>query len=168
MSWNSARWRLYPLVGMLAMLLAMTWSLSSCAIIPVAAVCSARIECFPAALVASARDFREVRMVGRSEAKQEQRCALRFGFGVAALGHGHQAVGRDRDIAVGRVQDDRSALAHHLRSVGGDELALRVDLHRAVAGVSFAGGGLHDQESLAVDRDVERVAGRLHGACTEV
>src|SRR5258707_69180 len=237
MSWNSARWRLYPVVRMLAMLLAMTWTLSSWAIIPVAAVCSARMVCFPDAQVASARNFGELldgilvkiallleeqadlaigagdldqpghlddavdvrflgraldqaglgvrhggdagrgqevvgavllQLLGRIEAHQAQLSALRFGLRVAALGHGHHAVGRDRDIAVGRLQDDRSALAHHLRSVGGDELTLRVDLHRAVAGVSFAGGSLHDQESLAVDRDVEWVAGRLHGASTEV
>src|SRR5258705_8270457 len=60
MSWNSARWRLYPVVRMLAMLLAMTWTLSSWAIIPVAAVCSARMVCFPDAQVASARNFGEL------------------------------------------------------------------------------------------------------------
>src|SRR5258708_8241649 len=60
MSWNSARWRLYPVVRMLAMLLAMTWTLSSWAIIPVAAVCNARMVCFPDAHAASARNFGEL------------------------------------------------------------------------------------------------------------
>src|SRR5437879_6480445 len=45
---------------MLAILLAMTWTLSSWAIMPVAAVCSARMVCFPDAQVASARNFGEL------------------------------------------------------------------------------------------------------------
>jgi hypothetical protein len=48
-----------------------------------------------------------------------------------------------------------------LSPVRGHELALVVDLQRAVAGVALAARRLHHQEAVAVDRDVERVAGLL-------
>ncbi len=38
----------------------------------------------------------------------------------------------------------------------------------AVTGVALAAGGLHHQEALAVDRDVEWIAGRLEGALLQV
>ena len=48
--------------------------------------------------------------------------------------------------------------------VAGHELAGGVDLQRAVAGVALAARGLHHQEGVAVDGDVERIAGLLDRA----
>ena len=45
---------------------------------------------------------------------------------------------------------------------------LRVDLQRAVAGVALAARRLHHQEAVAVDGDVERIAGLLDRALAEV
>ena len=61
-----------------------------------------------------------------------------------------------------------SGLAEHLVALAGDELAVAVDLQRAVAGVALAARRLHDQEAVAVDRDVERIAGLLHRALAQI
>ncbi len=65
-------------------------------------------------------------------------------------------------LSVG-LELDRPAVAEHAVAGAGHELALGVDLQRAVAGVALAARGLHDQEGVAVDGDVERVAGRRVG-----
>src|SRR3979409_70136 len=141
MSWNSARWRLYPVVRMLAMLLAMTWTLSSWAIIPVAAVCSARMVCFPDAQVASARNFGELLdgiLVKMPFLLQEE--AARVGIGARDLdqpGHLDDAV----DVRfLGRALDQAGLGVRH----GGDagrgqevvgavllQLLRRVEAHEA-------------------------------------
>jgi hypothetical protein len=50
----------------------------------------------------------------------------------------------------------------------GDELALAVDLQRAVARVTLAARRLHREECIAADRDIKRIAGRLHRTLREV
>ncbi len=56
---------------------------------------------------------------------------------------------------------DRPGLAEDRVAVARDELPLRVDLEGAVAGVALAGGRLHGEEAVALDRGVERVARHL-------
>ena len=58
--------------------------------------------------------------------------------------------------------------AEHRIAGCGDELALRVDLERAVAGVALAARRLHREEALAVDGDVERVLGVLERALRQM
>ena len=85
-----------------------------------------------------------------------------------AFQHGDGAVGRDVDVVVGRLEDDRAAGAEHRIACGGHELALVVELQAAVAGVALARGRLHHQEAAAVDRDVQRIFGLLGGALREI
>src|SRR5215471_14477753 len=216
---------------MLAMLLEITWTLSSWAIIPVAAVWSARMMIASQAL---GRDFGElldraapqvaellqhggdlrigardldharhldhrlhVRLLDRSllyarpgrsilrrnaSRRAEQRCAVllqllgvveaheaqpaarRIVARVAALARRNGAVRVDRDAVVGRLELDRAAVADHAVAVAGDELALGIDLEGAVARVAFAARGLHHEEGIAVDGDIERIAGRADRA----
>ena len=87
---------------------------------------------------------------------------------VGAFEHGDVAVGGDGDFLVGRLEHDRAGAAEHRKAGGVDELALVVDLQSAVAGVALAGRGLHHEEAGAVDRDVERVLGRLGRALREI
>jgi hypothetical protein len=82
--------------------------------------------------------------------------------------HPDGAVRVDDDVAVGRTEGNRPVLADHLVARAGDELALRVDLERAVAGVALAARRLHHKEGVAFDRDVERVAGLLDAALGHV
>ena len=65
---------------------------------------------------------------------------------------------------VGRLEHDRAAVAEHRIAGRRHQLALIVDLQAAVAGVALAGGRLHHQEAVAVDRDIERILGLLGGA----
>src|ERR1700722_20317509 len=197
---------------MLAMLLAMTSTLSSWAIIPVAAVWSARMVRLLACLVASARysselgngvlaqiagvrqqrgDLRvgardldqardrdhavDVRLLDRAldqlrvgmgrrrdagrrdvevvafllqllrrrEADDADLAAKRFGVGGTGFRDGDAPVRRDHHVVVRRLKDDRPVVAYHRRAVAGDELALPVDLQRAIAGVAIAPRRLH-------------------------
>ncbi len=87
---------------------------------------------------------------------------------VGAFDHGDVAVGGDGDVLVGRLEYDRAGGAEHRMARSVDELAQIVDLHCAVAGVALAGRGLHDEETTAVDRNIERVFGLLGGALREI
>ena len=113
------------------------------------------------------------------EGRRAGACRARSSTLEAAVADADRAVGADRDVAVGRLQRDRAAVAEHLIAVGGDQLAGGVELQRAVAGVALAARRLHRQEAVAVDRDVERVAGvlgsgpgscraRCRGRCTKL
>ncbi len=62
----------------------------------------------------------------------------------------------DMDLAVVGRDGDRAAVALHRIAVGGDELAGLVEAEMAVAGVAFAVRRLHHEETLAVDREIER------------
>jgi len=63
---------------------------------------------------------------------------------------------------------DRPAGALHHVAGAGDELARGIDRKRAVAGIARAARRLHDEIALAVDGDVEWIAGALHRAGAEV
>src|SRR6185312_15387620 len=89
------------------------------------------------------------------ETRKLELAALRVG-GVLALAHRDRAVDTDRDVAVARLKDDRAVLPDDLQPFRGDELALAVDLERAVARVAFAARGLHGEKRIAADRHVER------------
>ena len=78
------------------------------------------------------------------------------------------AIGGDADVMVGRLEYDRAAGAEHGIASRRHELALIVDLQSAVAGITLAGCGLHNQETAAIDRDIERVLGLLGGTLREV
>src|SRR6266545_590349 len=219
---------------MLAILLEMTWTLSSWAIMPVAAVWSARMDYISrfliwnlgqlldraAALIVvlledagdvgvGARhldharhldDAAHVRLLERAldhanflrhlrrdavgrgkqarsvllqlrdavETHQPQLAARGIGLGVGALARRDGAVFVDGDVAVGILELDRTAFAQHLKAFAGDQLAGGVDLQGAVAGVALAARSLHDQEGVAVDRDVERIAGALDRTGPEI
>ena len=70
--------------------------------------------------------------------------------------------------AVVRLERDRSRFTQHLIALAGDELTVVVDLHRAVAGVTFAARCLHEQEPVAVDGHVQRIAGLLERTLAHV
>jgi hypothetical protein len=71
-----------------------------------------------------------------------------------AFQHADAAIGIDGDFLVGRLEYDRAAGAEHRVAGRRHQLALRIDLQIAVAGVALAAGGLHDQKTLAVDCNV--------------
>ena len=81
---------------------------------------------------------------------------------------GDGAVRRDLEAAFLRREGDRAVVAEDGVAVAGDELPLRVDLEGAVAGVALAGGRLHGEERVALDRHVERVARVLDSAGADV
>src|SRR5580704_16700324 len=101
------------------------------------------------------------------EADDLQLAALRVG-GAGTLAHGDDAVRADVDVVVGGLERDRAAVAEHLVAFAGDELAGGVGRERAVAGIALAARRLHRQIALAVERDVERIAGVLDGARAEI
>src|SRR5581483_10254907 len=63
---------------------------------------------------------------------------------------------------------DRPAGPEHDIAVRGDELSDIVDLERAVAGIALTTLGLHSEEGVAVDDEIERIVGLLGGALREV
>src|SRR5580698_9210477 len=101
------------------------------------------------------------------EADDLQLAALRVD-GAGALTHGDDAVRADADVVVGGLECDRAAVAEHLVAFAGDELAGGIGRERAVSGIALAARRLHRQIALAVDRDVERIAGALDGAGAEI
>src|SRR5262249_31367648 len=91
---------------------------------------------------------------------EAQPAARRIVARIAALARRDGAVRGDRDAVVGRLGLDGPAVGEPGVAGGGHELALGIDLERAVAGVALAARGLHHEEGIAIDGDVERVAGR--------
>ena len=95
-------------------------------------------------------------------------CSWPTDCGVACAGQRHvdRAVGGDGHAL--RVGRDGDAGLQHV-AVAGDDLAGGVELERAVAGVAGAAVGQLDlEEAVALDRDVEVVAGLLQVALAEV
>src|SRR5262249_5187638 len=80
---------------------------------------------------------------------------------IAAFARRDGAVRIDRDAVVGRLELDRPAVADHAITGVGHQLALGIDLERAVAGIALAAWGLHHEEGAANDSDVKQVAGRI-------
>src|SRR4029077_203820 len=101
------------------------------------------------------------------EADDVQLAALRVD-GARSFAHGDDAVRADADVVIGGLERDRAAVADHLIAFAGDELAGGVGRERAVSGIALAARRLHHQITLAVERDVERIAGVLDGARAEV
>src|SRR6185437_6652965 len=96
-----------------------------------------------------------------------QRAAHAVGGGIT-LARADGAVGTDRDLPVVGLERDRAAAAEDGIAFRGHQLAGGVDLERAVARVALAARCLHREETVAVDGDVERIAGALHAAGVHV
>ena len=79
-----------------------------------------------------------------------------------------RAVGGDGQIGFLRREQDRAAKAENRIAVGGGQAAFSVDLEMTIASVALAVRGLDHQPALAVDGDVQRVAGGDHVALAEV
>ena len=87
------------------------------------------------------------------------------GAGAAgAFAHADDAGRTDGDVVIGLLEGDRPGSAEHLIAALGDELAGGVDGERAGAGVAHPARRLHRDIALAVDGDVERVAGAFERA----
>src|SRR5665213_2952808 len=88
--------------------------------------------------------------------------ALRVGVDGGACAHADEAVVADLDVVVVRLKGDWAIFAEHRRTFATHQIAGIVDLEGAVAGVALTARGLHGDEALADDGDVERIAGALH------
>ena len=74
----------------------------------------------------------------------------------------HAAVGRDADVEAGRNADRRPALAEHGQALAVLEQPGRTDPQVAAPRIDLAAArGLEGDQRLALDRDVERLAGRV-------
>src|SRR6202451_1566567 len=103
--------------------------------------------------------LQELRLI---EAGDLQLAALRI-HGARALAYGDDAVRADVDVVVGGLERDRAAAAEALIAFAGDELAGGVGRERTISGIALAARRLHHEIALAVERDVERIAGGLDG-----